>query len=123
MALVPEPPEGLLQDVMHCIKEYERKRAARRTVFFSVLMALSFASLVPAYRLFLSDLQRSGIAQFLSLLFSDFGVVMSSWRMFAMAVLESFPALSVAVVFLLLAVLLQSFLLFKKNVSIVLKPA
>lgn len=86
-----EPPPGLLELIMLRIGE-ERRRAARiRIMCLGAVSLIALFSLVPAWQGFYAELAQSGFTQFMSLLFSDAGVVASYWQEFVMSLAESFP--------------------------------
>ena len=93
-----EPPKELFAKVMKRIHKEERFLAIKRRVaFFSFIMACSAVFFIPAVKMVQAELSESEFAQFFSLLFSDFGIMMASWQSFSLALLESLPVTSIAV--------------------------
>ena len=104
-----KPPEELFGKIMERIHRQERLAALRkRLIIFSIGLAGSLAAFVPALRLMQQSLAESGFAQFFSLIFSDFGIVLTYWQNFALTLLESLPALSIAVFLVTIFVFLES---------------
>lgn len=66
----------------------------RRIAVFSIVLIGSIIAFFPVFNMLKSAFVESGFMQFLSLLFSDFEVVLSYWQSFALSLLESLPVLS-----------------------------
>ena len=93
-----EPPEGLLETIMVRISGERRRLARIRFVFSTALSVVALLAIIPALRELNSEIVRSGFGQFLSLIFSDAGVLAAYWQDFTMTILESFPALGMSAV-------------------------
>jgi hypothetical protein len=63
---------------------------------------------VPSLKILLSDFSQSGFIHFFSLMFSDFPAVTTYWQSFTMILLESLPAVSLALFLAVVLVFLQS---------------
>ena len=63
----------------------------RKVVIFSVMLAVSFAGLIPAVKVAYSGFTTSGFTQLFSLIFSDTAAVMGFWQNFALSLLETLP--------------------------------
>jgi len=61
-----------------------------------LVMLGSGAMLIPAFGAVRTGMAESGFMEFLSLIFSDFKLVLAFWQSFSWALLESFPATSFA---------------------------
>ena len=92
----PKPPEGLFAHIMERIREEERFLSfKKRFILFSAVLLASVGAFVPVILAFKTTFAQSGFPQFLSLIFSDFGLVIANWQDFSLALLESLPAMSV----------------------------
>lgn len=91
---IANPPAGLLAKVMERIKLEQEKRIRRRLWLFSASSALSLIALVLTFQMAKAEFSESGFLNFFSLLFSDFGVIISYWRNFLASLLESLPVIS-----------------------------
>ena len=92
-----EVPAGLCENILKQIRIAAR-RNARRNFFVSVFALItSFAVLAPASVWLYRDFSQSGFLQMLSLVFSDSGAVVNSWKDFTAFLLETMPFLSVFV--------------------------
>ncbi|HRY63002.1 MAG TPA: hypothetical protein P5267_00110 [Patescibacteria group bacterium] len=107
-----EPSAGLLSVVMTRLEAEERRaiaRSRRRLFFASLFLLASLGALIPVFRVAYTDLAASGFFQYLSLLFSDFSIIASSWQSYAFSLLETLPVLSLTlcfgVIFIFLAAL------------------
>lgn len=114
-----EPPKGLLEKILKRIHKEERLLVLKRVIIFSIMFLASLAGLVPSMKILLSDFSKSGFINFSSLMFSDFSTVMTYWQSFAMILLESLPAVSLALFLVVLVILLQSTKSLIKNIKII----
>jgi len=116
----PEAPEGLLDKIMERIRREKHILAVkRRLVVISLGFLASLTAIIPVFNLVRADLSQSGFLQFLSLAFSDFGTVAVYWKTFAMSLLESVPAMSIAVFLGVILALLALLKLLVRDVKIV----
>jgi hypothetical protein len=113
------PPKGLLEKILKRIHKEERLLVFKKIIIFSVMLMGSLAGLVPALRMLLSDFSRSGFVSFFSLIFSDPSVVAMYWRSFTMILLETLPALSLALFLTVLLILLQSIKSLTRSLKII----
>ena len=111
--------EKLFEKIMRRIGEEQRFAAKRRLVFISLGAIVSLAVLVPAFNLARTNLAESGFLQFLSLAFSDFGIIIAYWQSFAMSLLETIPAISLAMFFVVIFMFLGSLKLLAKDIKII----
>ena len=115
-----EPAEGLLGKIMERIRREKHILAVkRRLVVISLGFFASAAALIPVFNLTRTDLAESGFLQFLSLAFSDFGVVINYWQTFTMSLLETMPAITLAMFFAVILAFLWSLKLLARDVKIV----
>jgi len=115
-----EPPEGLLDRIMERIgRERHVLAVKQRLVVIFLGFVASAAALVPVFNLVQTDINQSGFLQFLSLAFSDFGIITAYWQNFAMSLLETIPAISLAMFFAVIFMFLGSFKLLARDLKIV----
>jgi len=118
MAII-NPPKGLLEKILKRIHREERLLVLRRIIIFSVMLAGSLLAFVPVLRILLYNFSQSGFIHFFSLIFSDFSSVATYWQSFAMILLESLPAVSLALFLAVLLIFLQSAKSLIKNIKII----
>ncbi len=116
---IEEPPKGLLEKILMRIRKEERVLVLRRTIIFSVTLMASIIEFMPAFNMLSADFSRSGFLSFFSLMFSDFSSVMPHWKNLAMILLESLPAVSLALFLAIVLVFLQSIKSLLKNIKII----
>jgi len=115
-----EPSEGLLDKIMERIKREKRLLAVkRRLVLFSLSLIASAVAFTPVFNLVQTDLSESGFLQFLSLAFSDFGIVVTYWQTFIMSLLETIPAISLAIFLGVVLTFLESLKLLARDIKII----
>lgn len=103
-----EPGDGLFDDIVSRIRKEKNLYILRRRIaIFSAGLLGSAAAFWPALRMLESDLTSSGFGHFLFLAFSDSRLVAAYWQNFAFAVLESVPALSLAMFLIIVFILLK----------------
>ena len=112
-----EPPIGLLEKILKRIHKEERILVVRRLVIFSTTLLFSVAGFIPATKMLLSDFSQSGFLRFFSLIFSDFPTVATYWQSFTMTLLQTLPALSLALFLAVLLTFLQSIKSLTKDVK------
>ena len=119
----PKPPKGLYESIMNRIREERRISVLRRRIIlFCLGFVVSAAAFVPAFRWLQTDLSNSGFLQFFSLLFSDFKIVATYWQSFLMSLLETVPAISLAVFLAAVFVFLESLNFLAKNIKFIFSP-
>ena len=89
------PHETLLVDIMRVIRQKERIQEQRTAAILAVLLFLATAGTVETFRLLWLQLSESGVATLSSLLFSDFGTIMTRWQDFSFSILESLPVFNI----------------------------
>jgi hypothetical protein len=88
----PEPPRGLLHAVLSRVAFEKRRQALKRKLaFHAVLTTALVAALAWSIVAAVSVMAGSGNLQYLSLAFTDTGIVLANWSMYATTVLESLP--------------------------------
>jgi len=113
------PSPELFLKVMKRIRREERVLAIKKITFLSTILVASLAGLIPAVKMLVEELQSSGFVYFASLIFSDFEIVKDYWQSFSLAILGALPAVSIALCFAVLLILLQSVKALSKNIKIV----
>ncbi len=117
-----QPSTDLYDRVINRINREEKLMILRKKLILeSFGLVLSFLIFISLSIKLLSDIAKSGLTQFLSLLFTDFAIVMANVGNYVLSLLESTPALSLslalaallALVFYL-AKLADSYMDFKK---------
>ena len=103
-----EPPIGLFEKIINRIHKEECVLVLRRIIIFSTTLVISLIGFFPALSLLMSGLNQSGFLNFFSLMFSDSSTIMTYWQSFAMVLLQTLPALSLALFLAVLLTLLQS---------------
>ena len=113
-----EPSSDLFDRVLQRIQEEKRLLSIRRRIFIfsSTLLISGIAGFFAIKSLFYS-FSESGFLTFVSLLFSDYKIVLGYWQNFAMSILERLPVMSLALVILVFIVFLEAL----KNLSLNLK--
>jgi hypothetical protein len=116
---IPEPPQGLIDKILKRIQREERFLLIRHVAIFSTTLFGSALAFVPASKMLLTDLSRSGFFNFFSLIFSDFSSISVYWKNLALILLETLPAASLALFLAVLLVLLQSIKSLFKDIKII----
>jgi hypothetical protein len=117
--MIPEPSPELFLKIINRIHKEQRILAFRKITGFSLVLLISMIAFVPAIKFLISEIENSGFIQFASLAFSDFEIVKIYWQNFALTILETLPALSLALCLAILLTLLQSIKSLSKNIKII----
>ena len=108
ISIMQQTPSADLYDrVISRINHEEKLRLLkRRLILRSSGLILSFFAFIPLSFRLIADIAESGFTQFLSLLFSDFYVVMANIGDYALSLLELTPTLSLSLALAALLALL-----------------
>ncbi len=80
-----ELPEGLFDRIIYRIREERRLLSFKRRLAFYLIGAIgSFVAFIPVFGAMRTELAQSGLAQFISLIFSDTRAVIALWEVFAL---------------------------------------
>lgn len=113
------PPPGLLDKILKRIHREERLLVLRRFILFSTTLVVSIIGFIPTFKMLLSDSAESGFLHFFALIFSDFSTVAAYWQSFAMILLETLPAASLALLLIILFTFLGSLRYLIRNIKVI----
>jgi hypothetical protein len=88
-------PENLSENVWRAIIARDQRITRIKLWAFASVAALSVSLLIPAFRILLTDFKQSGFYDYLSLIFSSGGSIISYWKELAFSLAESLPAISI----------------------------
>ena len=112
-----EVPAGLFEKILNRIHREQRIIVIRNTILICIAFFASLIAIVPSFAMLSSDASQSGFLNFSSLMFSDSSVILTYWRSFSLALLETLPVISLAVFLLIVVVFLQSLRSLVKNLK------
>jgi hypothetical protein len=114
----PHLPGGLFDSIVTGVRRERRTQVLKkRVILFSLGVIISLVALVPAFSFLREGMARSGTLYFLSLVFSDPGVVLGLWQEFIFSLLETLPIVSMAVFLAALFVFFGSIRLFIRDAA------
>lgn len=117
------PPVGLLERIINRIQTERNLLTVKRRLFiFSVGFIGSIAAFVPVFKMVYQGFAESGFMQFLSLLFSDTGVVLSYLGSFLASLLETLPVMGLLAFLAVLLVFLESLKLLSRDIKSIIAP-
>lgn len=102
------PSEGLLERIVHTIQERQYRARLWRIRVFAVTAALSIVALIPSSVAMMRAFKVSHFGTYISVIFSDGGVLASYWKDIATSLIESLPVISITVALALVGILLWS---------------
>jgi hypothetical protein len=114
----PVAPPRLHGKIMRSIAQTRQRIATTRSVFFSILLVLSGALTAWGFSMATSSMAQSGFGQYLSLIYTDFGMVSASIGSWLSSLLETAPALSLAILLIGFAGVLESVRSLTKNLRL-----
>lgn len=97
-AAINIPPKGLEGRIFAELSRQETAQTRIRLFSFGVASIATCYGLILALGVLQAELLQSGFVKFLSLIISDFSVVLVLWKEFLLSLAESFPALETATV-------------------------
>jgi hypothetical protein len=92
-----EPKIELKNSIIKRIRKEETKKTIYRMISGSILSLASIFSLVFYTINIFKDAQISGLSEYLSLIISDSGLVISYWQTYMMSIVESLPIIPIAI--------------------------
>lgn len=117
----PEPPAGLLGQIIFAIKREQELRNSKRLAFgFLALLVVSLTAAPFSWNFFSGQIIESGILQFMSIAINDLGTFLVLWPDVLIAVAESLPVtgITIFVINMILAVFTLRLFLYKKRLLI-----
>jgi hypothetical protein len=96
---VPEPPVGLAQKIISLIERRERRFLFAKAAGFGACIIGSLSLAGFGFVDAAMELSRSGFFSFASLVFSDFSSAIANFPDFIFSMLESIPAIPIALLF------------------------
>ena len=116
----PEPAGDFLNRVMERIRREEKLAAAkRRIIFFSAGFVGSLVVFIPVFSSTQAEVAKTGFFRVLSLIFSDFGAVMSFFNQYLLSLLETLPVINIILLFAIILIILEFAKKLSQNVSFV----
>ncbi|KPJ55901.1 hypothetical protein AMJ49_06125 [Parcubacteria bacterium DG_74_2] len=108
-----EPPVGLFDRIILAIKREQELRHAKRLLFgFLSLSLISLVATPISGVMFINQIENSGIIHFISTAISDFGIFLTMWQDFSLAIIESLPLMDMIVFLLSLGISIFTLRLF-----------
>jgi len=108
-----EPPQGLFDRIIVAVRKEQEMRRTRRLLFGFLSVLIVSSVLMPfSWQLLSQQVERSGILYFISAAFGDFGVFLSLWQNFSLAIIESLPVMAIAIFVVNIAMVLFTVRLF-----------
>lgn len=111
------PPDDLLDKVMARIGREERLLALKGIILFSFGIIFPLAAFFPVLRALMADISVSGLIHYISLVFSDTGVVMASGGDYLLLIVESLPVLGITELLIIMFIFLGSLRLTSRGLS------
>lgn len=117
-----DPPKGLYENILAEI-EHKKIRSARIWLgFWSVTFSGLFVFLVSVTQNAFYKISQSGLFKYLSLVLSDWDIILGSWKEFALSIVESTPLLEITVTLSIVLTLLVVLKLLTKNIKAAFLP-
>lgn len=113
--------EKLSAKIMLRIKKEQKILAIKRMFVFSLTAMGSMVVFIFALEMVGVGVAESGFLQFLSLLFSDFKIIITYWKSFTFSLLESLPAMGLAILCVAIFGFLESLKFLAKDIKFVIR--
>jgi hypothetical protein len=96
---VEQAPAYLVTDIMHEIDANERRGIIiAKSITYGTMALFSLALLIPSIAELSSELTSTGFLQFISLIQSDYEIILGSMSSFMLTLAESFPTIGATAV-------------------------
>lgn len=102
------PECHLSERIFNLIEHKSTQVTKRKRMFYVVLGVLSLSGSIFSIKTLVEQSSRLGLYDYLSLAFSDSGVIATYWKEYILTIADSLPILSIVVSFALLFVLFVS---------------
>ena len=108
-----EPPAGLFDRIILAIKREQELQHTKRLLFsFLFLLVASLIATPLSWTILVNQVENSGIIYFVFAAVSDFGIFLTLWQDFGLAILESLPIMGIVVFTISIGVALFTLRLF-----------
>jgi len=104
-----QPESRLSGDIWRFIEAREKRSSKIKSFSYGIIGIISLVGLVPAVENLIEQFSQSGFYQYLSLAFSDLGLVSLYWKEFMSSLAETIPATSLMLTLVLFFIFLLSF--------------
>jgi len=102
------PPEKLSENILMRIEKIQKRRFQLKTLLSTIGSSISVLAAVYLFFILGSSIVNSEFWNILSLAFSDVSVVAQNWQEFSLLLLETIPALTLALILIPVFTLLLS---------------
>ncbi len=113
-----EPSEKLHTHIMTRINLEQKRSARMRLIFLGTMAIASFAAMISSFQYAMREFYQSGFYEYLSLLLSDSGYILASWKEFSISLVESMPLVEITISLATTFAFLVSIKLAIKNIGI-----
>lgn len=110
-----DPPRHLYPDIISRIEAENSKAARMRFTMFLGMTLASLSVAIPAFQYAFQEFYKSGLPQYLALIFSDGGTMLAYWQDFTLALAESLPIFGLVMLFSAIFIVLGSLKLMLEN--------
>ena len=114
------PPTELEGVILGKIQEKEKRNAFVQCVVGGIFAIGSCIGTISAFLYMGKSIGTSGFYEYVSLLFSDSGSLLSYWKEFSMSLAESLPLFGLTIALILIGIFIWSLSKTTKNVKVVL---
>ena len=116
------PPPELFDRIILAIKTEQEIQIAQKLLFdFLFLFSVSIMFLPFSWSVLINQLEKSGTISLFSVLVSDFGIFLTFWKDFSLAILEVLPVTEIIFFSISLGISIFTLRLFLKNKNLIFK--
>ncbi len=110
-------PNGLENKIILRINKEKKKILIFKISYTSIILFASILAMMPIINNLLDNLKASGFYEYISLIYSDSGILLSYWKEFIMLVTSSLPFFTIAISLTILGILIWSLSNLNKNIK------
>ena len=116
------PPPELFDRIILAIKTEQEIQIAQKLLFgFLFLFSVSIMVLPFSWSVLINQLEKSGTISLFSVLVSDFGIFLTFWKDFSLAILEVLPVTEIIFFSISVGISIFTLRLFLKNKNLIFK--
>jgi len=112
-----EPKNELKKSIIGKIKVLEMRKTLKKVVLSSFISLVSITSVVIFVINIINDASKSGLSQYLSLIFSDGKLIATYWQTYVMSVVESLPIIPIVIVVVSISIFIWSLNKFLESIK------
>lgn len=110
-----EPPEDLKNSIIFAVKKQESRKTAYKIAVSSILSLMSVSTIAVFVVNIMNDAYQSGLANRISLIFSDGASIASYWQTYLLSLVDALPIMPISIIVASLSIFVWTVNNFREN--------